>query len=141
MLEFEPFWFFIQLVTFLSLIFILNTMLFKPMLRLFKEREEGTKGSLENAKAMDSEKDEVLAKIEEKLSEARNGARKTFEELSNEGLEVQKGSLGVAQNEAVEINRKAKEELNAAADKARAGLKSDIESFSKQIVEKLVGAK
>ncbi|MEN8263624.1 MAG: ATP synthase F0 subunit B [Nitrospirota bacterium] len=141
MLEFEPTWFFVQLATFLSLIFILNTMLFKPMLRLFKEREEGTKGSLGSAKAMDSEKDEVLAKIEEKLSEARRNARTAFEGLSNEGLDEQKKALDSAQNEAVEINRKAKEELNAAADKARAGLKSDIESFSKQIVEKLVGAK
>lgn len=141
MLEFEPLWFFVQLTTFLCLIFVLNTMLFKPMLRLFKEREEGTKGALESAKALDSEKDEVMAKIEEKLSEARGNARTAFEGLSNEGLDAQKEALDAAQNEAVEINRKAKEELNAAADKARAGLKSDIESFSKQIVEKLVGAK
>ena len=141
MLEFEPLWFFVQLATFLSLIFILNTMLFKPMVRLCKEREEGTKGALESAKALDSEKDEVMARIEEKLSEARTSARTAFEGLSNEGLDAQKEALDAAQNEAVEINRKAKEELSAAADKARAGLKSDIESFSKQIVEKLVGAK
>ena len=140
MLEFNA-WFFAQLANFLLLLIVLNIILFKPILRIIKEREENTTGALENAKALDREKDEVLAQVDEKLSEARGNARTVYEGLSNEGLDTQKKALESAQNEAVEINRKAKEELSAAADKARAGLKSDIESFSKQIVEKLVGAK
>ena len=134
MLEFSP-WFFAQLANFLLLLFILNKILYKPMLRLFKEREDGTRGALESAQTMDKEKDGVLAQIDGKLSEARGNARTLFEGLSNEGLETQKDALQSAQNEAVEINRKAKEELEAATEKARAGLKSDIENFSKQIVE------
>ncbi len=55
-------------------------------------------------------------------------------------MEVQKNTLDSAQTEAVEINRKAKEELEATTKKARAALKSDIETFSKQIIGKLVGA-
>ena len=140
MLEFSG-WFFHQLANFIILLIVLNFILYRPMLRLFKEREEGTAGALESAKAMDGEKDGVLARIDEKLSEARDKARTVFEGLSNEGLDSQKITLESAQNEAVEINRKAKEELEAATEKARAGLKSDIESFSKQIVEKLVEAK
>jgi len=133
-------WFFVQLANFLILLFLLNTILFKPLLKLFKERDDNTKGALESANGMDREKDDVLAQIEEKLSGARTEARSIFENLSNEGLEVQKNSVQSAQNESVEINKKAKAELEAATDKARNALKSDIEAFSKQIVEKLVGA-
>jgi F-type H+-transporting ATPase subunit b len=133
-------WLFVQLANFLILLFLLNIILFKPLLKLFKDRDDSTKGALEKAGAMDREKDEVLAKIEEKLSGARTEARSVFENLSDEGLEVQKKAVQSAQNEAVEINKKAKVELETATDKARNALKADIEAFSKQIVEKLVGA-
>jgi len=133
-------WFFVQLANFLILLFLLNTILFKPMLKLFNERNDNTKGALDSAAAMDRDKDDVLAEIEEKLSGARTDARSIFENLSNEGLDVQKSSVQSAQNESIEINKKAKTELEAATDKARNALKSDIEAFSKQIVDKLVGA-
>ncbi len=133
-------WFFVQLANFLILLFLLNTILFKPLLKLFKERDDNTKGALDSAAAMDRDKDDVLAQIEEKLSGARTEARSIFENLSNEGLEVQKSSVQSAQNESIEINKKARAELEAATDKARNALKSDIEAFSKQIVDKLVGA-
>lgn len=140
MLEFNA-WFFAQLANFLLLLIVLNIILYKPILRIIEERKENTTGALENAKALDREKDEVMAQIDEKLSEARGNARTVYEGLSIEGLDTQKKALESAQNEAVEINRKAREELGAATETARAGLKSDIESFSKQIVEKLVGTK
>ena len=133
-------WFFVQLANFLILLLLLNTILFKPLLKLFKERDDKTKGALDSANDMDREKDDVLAQIEEKLSGARTEARSIFENLSNEGLEVQKSSVQSAQNESVEINKKARVELETATDTARNALKSDIEAFSKQIVEKLVGA-
>lgn len=134
------YWFFVQLANVVLLFIILNAVLFKPFLRLFREREESTKGFLDTAKETDKKKDDVLAQIDAKLSAARDSARATFDELSREGMEIQKRSLEEAQNEAVDINRKAKADLEAAAEKARAKLKSDIETFSKQIVEKLVGA-
>lgn len=133
-------WFFVQLANFVILLVVLNTIVFKPFLLLFQEREDNTSGALEKARALDKEKDSILAQIDEKLGEARGTARKSFEELSSEGIEAQRTALEAAQNEAVEINRKAKADLEAASEKARSSLKSDIENFAKQIVEKLVGA-
>lgn len=133
-------WFFAQLANFIFLLIILNIILYKPFLRLFKERDDNTKGALEKAKALDSEKDGLLAQIDAKLAEARGKARTSFETLSKEGADIQRSALEASQNEAVEINRKAKVELEAATEKARASLRSDVETFAKQIVEKLVGA-
>ena len=133
-------YFFWQLANFSILFIALYYILFKPFLRLFKEREESTKGSLDAAKAMDGEKDDIIAQIDEKLLAARVHAKTVFEKFSSEGLDNQKQALDSAQNEAVEINRKAKADLDTAVDKARASLKSNIETFAKQIVEKLVKA-
>ena len=134
------YWFFVQLANFILLLLILNKMLYKPMLRLFKERDDSTRGALENAKALDGEKDAVMEGIEAKLAEARTEARTIFEQLSSEGLGLQRSAVESAQNEAVDINRKAKAELETAVQQARASLKSDIDTFAKQIVERLVEA-
>lgn len=140
MLEISPVWFLVQLINFLFLLVFLNAVLYKPLLRLFKEREENTKGALESAREMDKQKDGVLTQIDKKLSDARGQAKGVFEDLAKEGSEIQKRSLETAQSEAGEINKKAKEELEAATEKTRSALKSNVEAFSRQIVEKLVSA-
>lgn len=133
-------WFFAQLANFLLLLIILNIILFKPLLRLFRDRDAGINGDLNAAKSMGREKDNLLAQINSKLVEGRTRAKAIFEDLSKEGTEAQKQALDTARNEAAELNRKAKAELESAVERARASLRSDVENFSKQIVEKLVKA-
>ena len=133
-------WFFAQLANFLLLLFLLNIILFKPLLRLFKERDAGINGALDSAKSMDKEKDGIMAQIDAKLSEGRTRAKTAFEELSRQGMEIQKQALTAAQNEAAGLNKSAKDELGSAMENARGSLKSDVEAFSRQIVEKLVKA-
>jgi F-type H+-transporting ATPase subunit b len=134
-------WLFVQIVNFIVLLIILNKILYQPFFRLFKEREDNTKGALAAAKEMDEEKDRLLEQINAKLSGARNEARRIFEELSKEGMDIQRKTLEETQNRAVEMNRKARAELEEAAEQARARLQADIEAISQQIVEKLVGAR
>ena len=57
-------WFFVQLANFILLFIILNAILFKPFLLLFKERDDKTSGALESASALDKEKDDVLTQID-----------------------------------------------------------------------------
>lgn len=132
-------WFFVQLANFLLLIVLLNIILFKPLLRLFKEREENTSGALEKATVLNKEKDDIVVRIDSKLLDTRNRARATFETYTEEGLDVQRKALDEARHEAAKINKKATEDLNLAVEKARTGLRSDVEAISKQIVEKLIG--
>jgi F-type H+-transporting ATPase subunit b len=132
-------WFFVQMINFLLLLVILNIILFRPILRIFKERENSTTGFLDDAKAMQKEKDGLMAQIDAKLSEARSKSKSIFDGLSDEGKAAQKQVVGSAQNQSVEINKKAREDIQAATERASASLKGDIESFSKKIVEKLVG--
>jgi F-type H+-transporting ATPase subunit b len=132
-------WFFVQLINFLGLIWILNKFLFKPLLRLLKEREERINGSLDSAKTMDKEKESLLHQIDAKLSETRNKAKTIFEELSKEGFTIQKESVDAAKKDTTEINKKAKEGLEAEVKKVRESLRKEVEIFSKKIVEKMVG--
>ena len=140
MLEFNQLWFFVCLVNFLVLLFVLNSILFKPLAKIAKERESATEGSLEEAKSMTAKKDDAVAKMNVELLAARNKAKEAFNELREGGQAVQKEAMSKAEAQAVEMIEKARKELQAEAEKARAALKADIDKFSEEIVRKLVKA-
>lgn len=139
MLEFNQ-WFFVLLANFLVLLFVLNTILFKPLVKIFKEREIATTGALDEARALSDKKDEAIAKMNAELLSAKSKAKEIFDSLREEGVTRQKEILSKAEAEAVEMIEKARKELQAEAEKARTALKADIEKFSEEIVNKLVKA-
>ena len=51
MLDIELKWLLVLLVNFLVLVYILNILLFRPLLALFKERESSVRGSLDAARS------------------------------------------------------------------------------------------
>lgn len=140
MLELELKGFILQLINFLVLLWLLNIILFKPLLSLFKRREDNINSSLDSAKTMDRKKEDLLQKTKVYVSEAKNKAKIIFEDLSKNGLTIQKKLVDEARQESSEINIKAKKELEAEVKKTKESLRQDVETFSRQIVEKMVGA-
>ena len=138
MLDIEPKWFLFLIGLFLANIFILNAILFKPMLKIFKKREEAIDGSLDEAREMGSERDNKLAQFKREMSEASVSARGKFDSLRQEGQDKQKDQLEATGKEAVVLIEKARAELKAASDKASGALKADVEKFSDEIVQKLL---
>jgi F-type H+-transporting ATPase subunit b len=132
-------WFFVLALNFLALLFILNIILFKPLLKIFKEREDIVKGSLDAAKDMANRREESIARLNKELAETRNKAKDVFEALKAEGLQNQKEVLSKAEAEASQVLEKAKADLKAEAEKARTTLRADVDKFSDEIVRKLVG--
>jgi len=140
MLDIELKWLIVLLINFLALVYVLNIILFKPLLAIFQERETAIKGSLDAAKEMALKKDEGLERMNRELSEARHKAKDAFEKLREEGLNNQKAMLTDTEKQASAMLQTAREELKAEADKARNALKADTEKFSDEIVRKLVQA-
>jgi F-type H+-transporting ATPase subunit b len=138
MLEFHALDFFILVANFLILLAALNWLLFKPLAKIFKEREAATKGALEEAKALTAKKDNAVTAMNAELMEARAKAKSSQNAIRDEGLASQKETLSKSESEAGQLIEKARKELQAEAEKARASLKADIETFSEEIVRKLV---
>ena len=139
MLDIKLNWFFFHLGTFLLLLVLLNYILFRPLLSVITKRKNHIKGDIDSAKEMDGEKENILRQIETTLVEARAKAGTIFEDISKEGLAVHQESLDSAKKEAAEINTRAKENIEADVKKARKSLRGKIKSFSKIIIEKMVG--
>jgi F-type H+-transporting ATPase subunit b len=132
--------FIVSLINFLVLLFLLNVILFKPLLKIFKEREDSVKGDLEAARNMTDKREESIASLNRELAESRSKAKEIFESLKNEAVTKQKEVHTAAEAEAASILEKARAEIRAEADKARKALSADVDKFSDEIVRKLVKA-
>jgi F-type H+-transporting ATPase subunit b len=138
MLDIVPKWFFILLLNFLVLLYVLNIILFRPLVKLFKERDNSTRGSLDAAKEMDRKKEEAISEMNRELKETRLKANEIFENMRKEGMSKQKETLEEAAKHSHDLIEKARAELKAEADRARQKMRSDVETFSDDIVRKLV---
>ena len=139
MLEFNQ-WFFVLLANFLVLLYVLNAILFKPIKKMFKERDDVINGAVDETKKMTVKKDEAIARMNAELISAKAKAKDIFNSIREEGLYAQKEMLSKAEAESVEMIEKARRELQAETEKAKAELRADIEKFSEEIVSKLVKA-
>lgn len=137
MLEFNN-WFFVLFVNFIVLLFILNAILFKPLLQIFKEREDSVKGDLDAAKDMKEKCEEGIARLNRELAESRSKAKEIFESLKAEGVTKQREVLSATEAEALSTIEKARAEIKSDAEKARQSLRADVDKFSDEIVRKLV---
>jgi len=140
MLDIQPLWLLVLFINFIVLFFILNAVLFQPLLKIFKERDDTVKGALDAAKGMTEKREEGVSKMNRELAEARTKAKEIFETLRGEGTSKQREALSSAEAEAVSTLEKAKTEIKAEAEKARTALRADVDKFSDEIVRKLVKA-
>ncbi len=138
MLDIQLKWLIVLAIQFLVLLFILNAILFKPLMQIFKQRDDTVKGALDAAKDMGNKREESISRLNRELAESRTKAKETFESLKGEGVNKQKEVLSAAEAEAVGILEKAKAEIKTDAEKARNALRADIDKFSDEIVRKLV---
>jgi F-type H+-transporting ATPase subunit b len=125
-------------INFFVLLFILNIILFKPLLKLFKERDDTVKSSLDAAKGMNTKREEGIAGLNREFVDARNKAKEIFEALKAEGLQKHKEIISATETEATAILEKAMADVRAEAEKARKALRADVDKFSDEIVTKLV---
>ncbi len=131
-------WFFVLLANLLILIYILNIILFKPLLKLFKEREAIINDSLSAAKTLNDKKDKSLSLLHSELSQTNEEAKELFKNLRQEGVNIQKEYINKAHDESMKMIEKAREEIIAEASAVKEKLRSDIEKYSEDIVKKLI---
>ena len=129
----------VQLANFIVLIFILNALLLKPVLKHLSARDAKIKGSHDEAKENADRAEQLLASFESELAEARVKANQAFNSLQQEGISEQRAKLASAKEEAQKIVEKAQAELSGEASKARQVLHAEMEKLPKVIASKLLG--
>lgn len=116
----------------------LRAVLFKPLEKMLKQREELTEGARKAAEQSLASAEAKAAEYEAKLREARAVVYKEQEETRRRWLEDQAAQLAQTRSSADAAVRKAKEEIGAEAAVARTSLAQTSSTLADQIAESLL---
>ncbi len=128
----------IQLVIFLVALFLLNRLVFRPLLGVRERREELTAGTLREAGEMTRKAEGAIAEYNEKLAEARARATETRNELRQRGQNESSKMLLSAREAAQAELEGARETLESEIVKIRADLRGEIESLAAEISNRVL---
>jgi F-type H+-transporting ATPase subunit b len=128
-----------QIGNFLVLLVALNYLLYRPIRGIIKQRAEKVAqlngditSSEEGAKAKQAE-------LEAEMAEARRQGAEVREEMKGEGHSKEREIIDAATAEMEKAVAKVREEISAEIGKARDELKGQVQSFGRELAQKLLG--
>jgi F-type H+-transporting ATPase subunit b len=128
-----------QLLTFLILMFIMNKILYKPILKILRERESEFEELKERAQVSKKVMEEGEAEASEKHTEVLRLAVKSYNTLKSEGQSREKEILETAQKEATTKLDTASQNLQKEIEDAKGDLKLEAQKIAQDIASKLLG--
>lgn len=129
----------IQLINFLLLMFLLNRLLFRPMVRVLDERRERTQGRRERATEVDAEADAIWEKYQKSLHDARLEADRARSELVRRADAERQKLLDQASAQAEETVAQIRARVRAEAESARKALGEEAERLAGAVAQKILG--
>jgi len=129
------------IITFILFVFIMNKILYRPILGIMEERKNFIDSNYKNANENNAKTDELCAEKESKLNDAKDDARGKYLETVDE-FKTQKADIVLeAQKCANEELERSRAELRELSDEVKNGLKGSMNELANDIVEKVIGYK
>ena len=129
----------IQLAIFLVLMFLLNRILFRPMVRVLEERHARTAGRREKAAQLDAEAESMLATYQARIQEARTEADRARMALVREGQAERQKLLDAATAEAEKTVAAIRARVRSEAAEARKGLQQEADRLADAAAARILG--
>jgi F-type H+-transporting ATPase subunit b len=129
----------IQMVIFISAIFILNSLLFKPLLQLVERREQLTTGRIKEAKELEKKVEQIIKEYKEKLDEVRAKAMEERNEIRRVAQTAGEKLIAKAHDEAQALIQEAKAKLWLEASEIREKIKPEIETLARDMASQILG--
>lgn len=128
-----------QIVNFLILVFILNKIMFKPLLKVLDERRQKIAQSLKDAEQISQELIQAEKKGKDLIKEASSRADQIVNEAKETATQIRAEAQTAAKNEADKIFQKTQEALVLEKEKMRAGVRSELMEVVVLATEKIMG--
>jgi F-type H+-transporting ATPase subunit b len=137
---FDVNWFglFFQVFNFLLLLYILNRLLFKPLLARMDERSTKIEKGLEDAETAARDRELARAEREAAVTEARKEAAEMLARSNKIADDTRNEILSEARSEAEKVTQRAREEINAEKEKAMSELRAQVADLALEAAAKLV---
>ncbi|HVZ11949.1 MAG TPA: F0F1 ATP synthase subunit B [Patescibacteria group bacterium] len=136
---FEPTFFFAQIVNFLILAFVFQRFLYKPLLKLLKDRKAAIARGLKDAEDAHHALEVANQSRDEILKEATLEAEKIIDETKKAAEELREKMTATTREEAERIIREAKETASAEFELAKKDAESYSLDLSRKMLDKIIG--
>jgi F-type H+-transporting ATPase subunit b len=129
----------IQIINFILLIFILDRLLYKPLLGMIDKRKKRFEESEAEIKHLRETVDQKMAAYEEKLRQARVDAIEQKNEIIRQGAEEAKAMIDAVRAEIPGMMERFKARMEGEIGGAKSILTSQSQKLSLEIAEKVLG--
>ena len=124
---------FIHIAIIISMVFVLNRLLFKPVLRTLRDREARTHGRTDEARETIRQVGERLSRYENSLRQARAEGYSLLEQQQSEANGERQRKVAEVRREIEEQLGQEKGEIQSQAERARATLLGEAERVAADI--------
>ena len=129
----------LQVVHLLILVFILNRLMFKPILKLIHERTGYMEKSKTEISDLESEAERLKQEYLSLESRARKKASSESLELKKAGVAQVEAMIDESQKEVATIRQESETKIESEIRKARPSLQGEATVLAEEIVERLIG--
>ena len=130
---------FVQMINFLVLLFILNHLLYKPVLKILDERKNKINDAANTVKELERSSEEKLTLYHEQIQAAKIEALSQKEKIKAEGVEARSNLIDQVKEESDKILLQTREGIEKEAALVREALRRQSEEMATAIAEKLLG--
>ncbi len=129
----------VQMGLFLALVFLLNVLLYKPILSIIDRRKKQLDESENEIRLFTENAEKKVAEYEEKLKLAKLKASEAKKEVIQEGANQAKNIIDAVRNEIPVMAREFQQKMDAEVEKAKAVLDGHSRQLSIEIAQKILG--
>ena len=133
--------FFATIITFIVFVFLMNKVLYEPILSIMEKRKNFMDSNYKQAEDNNIKFEQLSSEKDEKLLEAKNDARKKYVEVIEEFKNQRNGILLDKQDSENERYKNSQSELENLSNDAKQSLKNNMSDLANDIVEKVIGYK
>lgn len=131
--------FLVTIITFVVFVFLMNKILYSPILGIMEERKRVIDNNYNTASENDNKAENLVAEKEEKLAEAKDEARIKYNEALDGYKSERTNIINEAQDTAKNDLENSRLELVNLSNEVKDGLKSRMTDLANDIVEKVIG--
>ncbi|MEW6489435.1 MAG: F0F1 ATP synthase subunit B [Thermodesulfobacteriota bacterium] len=129
----------VQLVNFLLLMYLLNRLLFRPMLRVLEERSDRTEGRRKQAAQLSSESQALWDDYQKRLQAAKADADRTRTQVIRQAEAQRDRLLEAASGEADKAVTQVRARLRAESEDARKALRAQVAPLATAVAQRILG--
>ena len=126
-------------LAFIIVFWVLAKFAFPRLNKAMQDRTDKIQGDLENAESERQQAEQLLARYEEQLKDARGEANRIIEESRKTADQMRQDLLERAEEESRQIVARAQEEIRAERDRAFEQLRSQVGALSVELASRIVG--